>query len=183
MSRSLVQLKIGQLEEMFASSKLDSKVLKQLEDELRQRKMPRAVSLLAEVQAAMSGVDSSTPSVATPISQPKVMPPTERQLDLWTKPSTVAASPSASTVTPEQPKQATRSATLTISVEEAYKLLKTTPSSTWESIEETRRQLVQQASPINTKSLDVEKRAQMHAMAQLINAAYETLFQQRVWNK
>ena len=55
MPRPLMQHGVGQLEEMFAKGKADAKVLKQLEHELQYRQVPRAVALLAEVQAAMNG--------------------------------------------------------------------------------------------------------------------------------
>jgi len=55
MARPLMQHGVGQLEEMFAKGKADAKVLKQLENELQYRQVPRAVALLAEVQAAMYG--------------------------------------------------------------------------------------------------------------------------------
>ena len=64
-------------------------------------------------------------------------------------------------------------------VEDAYKLLKATAGSTWESIEQTRRQLVQQAHPSRVKSLSPERRASALAEARRVNAAYEALSQLR----
>jgi hypothetical protein len=52
-TRPLMQHGVGQLEQLFATSKADAKVLKQLENELRYRQVPRAVALLAEVQSAL----------------------------------------------------------------------------------------------------------------------------------
>ena len=52
-------------------------------------------------------------------------------------------------------------------VDDAYKLLKATPSSTWESIEQTRRELVQQASPARVSAMNAEKRAQLQAEAKV----------------
>ncbi|MEZ5485726.1 MAG: hypothetical protein R3F01_11290 [Lysobacteraceae bacterium] len=52
MLRPFFHSTIGQLEELFAKSKNDCKALRQLEDELQHRQVPRAVSLLEEVKAA-----------------------------------------------------------------------------------------------------------------------------------
>ena len=49
MPRPLKPLGIGQLEELFARSKTDLKVLKHLAHELQYRQVPRAVALLTEV--------------------------------------------------------------------------------------------------------------------------------------
>jgi DnaJ-domain-containing protein 1 len=64
---------------------------------------------------------------------------------------------------------------LVMGVDEAYKALKATPGSAWESIEQTRRQLVQQAHPDCLASMGAEKRAQVQAAARRVNAAYAVL--------
>jgi len=64
-------------------------------------------------------------------------------------------------------------------VEDAYKLLKATAGSTWESIEQTRRQMVQQSHPARLKSMSPERLAQVLADAKQVNAAYVTLSQAR----
>lgn len=64
-------------------------------------------------------------------------------------------------------------------VEDAYKLLKATAGSTWESIEQTRRQLVQQSHPARLKSMNPERRAQALTEAKRVNAAYAALSQAR----
>lgn len=53
MTRPLARHGIAQLEELFAASLVDEKILKNLETELRYRQVPRAVSLLAQVQRAL----------------------------------------------------------------------------------------------------------------------------------
>lgn len=62
MDRSLMQLGIADVEALFAKSKADSKVLKQLEHELQHRKVSRALSLLAEVRQTLSGLVRVVPT-------------------------------------------------------------------------------------------------------------------------
>ena len=75
MTRPLMQHGVGQLEELFSKSKADTKVLKQLEHELQYRQVPRAIALLAEVQAAMYGGAPASPPATSPT--PARTPPTD----------------------------------------------------------------------------------------------------------
>lgn len=59
-----------------------------------------------------------------------------------------------------------------ISPSDAYKALKATPGSSWESIELTRRQLVERASPAVAI---YEMRQQLQRDAERINAAYRVI--------
>ena len=63
MQRPLMQQGVAQLEALFAASRGDLRVLKQLEDELTHRQVPRAVALLAEVQKAIRGAGPPSPEV------------------------------------------------------------------------------------------------------------------------
>jgi hypothetical protein len=186
-----MQYGVGQLEELFFKSKADQKVLKQLENELQYRHVPRAVALLAEVQAAMfDGKDLGAPTPA--IARPPQAPP--RQPDLGARPTTppmpavpqfVPAPVRAPASTPDV---ATSPATAPLppraipamTVEDACKLLKATPGATWESIEQTRRLLVQQSSPSRTSTMSADKRAQALVEARRVNEAYAVLSIQRV---
>lgn len=176
MSRPLMQLGVGDLESLFAKSKADVKALKQLEHELQHRQVPRAVALLSEVQAAMSRAQSLAP-------QPPVATPPQKQPSLWEKPATpAAASPQAVPIkatTPPPPPKIPKATQAFLPLEEAYKLLKATAGSTWESIEQTRRQLVLQSHPARLKSMSPEKQAQTLAEATRVNTAYVTLSQAR----
>lgn len=186
MSRPLMQHGVGQLEEMFAKGKADQKVLEQLENELQCRKVPRAVALLAEVQAAMYGAKPAAPPhpAAEP---PPSRPPAPQQPTLWERsaaPPAAAvtppalpprlATPSRPAETPAAPKPA-QPPVPSMPLEDAYKLLKATAGSTWESIEQTRRQLVQQAYLGRLKSMSPERLAQVLAEARRVNAAYAAL--------
>jgi hypothetical protein len=168
-----MQLGVGDLEALFAKSKTDVKVLKQLEHELQFRHVPRAVALLAEVQAAMYGATHAAPSKPAP-------DPVHQQIGLWEQPATPVTSPVAAPIAAPPPlPKAPKAAQPTMPVEDAYRLLKATAGSTWESIEQTRRQLVQQSHPARLKSMSIERRAQALAEARKVNAAYVTLSQMR----
>ena len=188
MPRPLMQLGVRDLEAMFARSKIDVKVLNQLEHELQYRQVPRAVALLAEVQAAIYGAKPAAPAPAPPKSAPS---PSPQQPGLWELPPTplngpvaapIAAPRSAERIKPPAPPPAPKTlqaAQPVMPVEDAYKLLKATAASTWESIEQTRRHLVLQSHPARLKSMSPERRLQTLAEAKRVNAAYLTLSQVR----
>lgn len=183
MPRPLMQHGVGQLEEMFTKGKADANVLKQLEQELQYRKMPRAVALLTEVQAAMNGGDTVPPPARASARVPQ-------QHGLWERPEpppVVTSLPPASAraatpaISPPEATLATKPSTLTpaMPLEEAYKVLKATPGATWESIEQTRRTLVFQSHPSRWRMMSAEKRTQTLAEAKRVNAAYASLSQTR----
>jgi curved DNA-binding protein CbpA len=68
-------------------------------------------------------------------------------------------------------------------LDDAYKLLKATPGSTWESIEQTRRLLVMASHPEKLKGQAEGKRVQVLAEASRVNAAYAVLSQARCAGK
>ena len=67
-----------------------------------------------------------------------------------------------------------------MSLSDAYKALKATPGSSWESIELTRRQLVQRASPAVATD---EQRQQLQRDAEDINAAYKVIALDRIGSR
>ena len=144
MPRPLMQRGIGDLETLFAKSKTDVEVLKQLKQELQYRQVPRAVALLADVQTEMKGATSAK----------------QAPIDTDARETHKDAAPS-------------------MPVEDAYKLFKATSGSAWESIEQTRRQMVQQSHPARLKSMSLEHRNQTLAEAKMVNAAYAALSQVR----
>lgn len=203
MPRPLMQHGVGQLEDMFGSCRGSLQVLRQLENELQHRQVPRALALLEKVQAAMAASGDAT---SEPPSQPPTRPPTPAtapptQPELWGRtpapvvpPVRLPPSPPVAVVpTPQPPRPAlpVRPADApaapkppapsapTMPLADAYKLLKATADSTWESIEETRRQLVQQAHPSQVKSLSPERRASALAEARRVNSAFAALSQAR----
>ena len=203
MPRPLMQHGVGQLEEMFRSDRGNPQLLRQLENELQHRQVPRAIALQAEVQAARapSGNTPREPTSRAPATPPPPAPPPLRQPDLWGQAPVPAVAPVTSPPAPPlapvpsppvpRPAPPTRPVDAPTSVkpvaphaptmplEDAYKLLKATAGSTWESIEQTRRQLVQQAHPSRLKSMSAERRVQYLSEARRVNAAYAVLSMQR----
>jgi hypothetical protein len=64
-------------------------------------------------------------------------------------------------------------------LDEALKVLRAAPSSSWESIEQTRRRVVQLASPVATSELSSERRDLLLDAARRVNRAYATLLRAR----
>ena len=165
-------------------------MLKQLEDELQHRTVPRAVALLAEVHAAMKGATRTPPSAVAAAQASASVPDAAPMQSITSNPPQTSAMLPGSAEPREigaalKEKNApnmVRSLSLpesAMSLEDAYKVLKSTPGSTWESIEHTRRQLVQQSYPELLKSITTERRARLLADAKRVNAAYETVRQGR----
>lgn len=206
MNRPLMQHGVGQLEQLFAASKAESKVLKQLENELRYRQVPRAVSLLSEVQAALYAAKTNTGDgglagakpQAIPVrtsAEPLTSPPV--QAPLWTAPKSAAggvgqesqggpagirevpatkSDGSSAVQAPARPKAADAPV---LTLTEALSLLKTTLGATWESVEQTRRAAVQSASPTRTGALTAMQLEAALANARRINAAYAVIMRER----
>lgn len=168
MSRPLMQLGIMEMESLFAKSRRDMQVLRNLEAELQHRQVPRARNLLERVRAA---VKATTPTVA---SEPATvvhttMAPSQSELGL----SNPAPSdrPVVEAVEPK-PLQQIPKELPSISLVDAYRLLKASPGSSWESIEFARRQLVQRASP---EIAPKEQRTRLQEEADRINNAYKAI--------
>ncbi|RJG05355.1 hypothetical protein D3870_04365 [Noviherbaspirillum cavernae] len=201
MARPLLRHSIVELEQMFSVAKGDTKKLRALESELKHRNVPRAVTLLDKVQRALRGakLTPKAPETNEPVAKSAATCPSQ-QGALWGEESKSArnnvvgtttaqpakpppapvpveppAKPSASTALASNPQVVAAS----LSVDEAYKVLKATPGSTWEAIEQTRRQLVQQAHPERVAGLSTEGRMQVQADAKRANAAYALLLQTR----
>ena len=176
---------VDQLAELFTKSRADPKALEQLEHELQYRQVPKAVALLADVRAAMHGTkDAEAPTEALP-------PQLARYPEIWNRTATLTSAVSSAVTAPvrapvstptadsshAQPRRSCAVSTMT--VDDACKVLKTTLSATWESIEQTRRLLVQQSSPARTASMSAEMRGHAIAEAARVNVAYATLSRSR----
>lgn len=201
MPRTLMQFGIAKLEEMYAASKDDVVLLTALDEELQYRHVPRAVALHAKVQRALSKRKAKATLNSTAVSPvPEVAVPQDRQPDLWGEqagsvppvaPATAVVSPTPRLVNPPaafrpsvpaSPAALESATPLDMSVNNAYKILKATSASTWEEIEETRRQMVHQAHPQLVAHLSTEQRAQARAEANRVNAAYAVLFAHLIGN-
>ena len=197
MARPLMQQGIAQLEKMFCTAPADSRTLKRLEHELQHRQVPRAIALLEKVEAALSSTKTAASATPAPMASPRSTPVVERapappsaQPELWSAMHTSGAAAEPSVRPPPLPVPAlltlptisTQNAAsspapvpTSLTVDEAYKVLKATPASAWESIEQMRRQIVQRAHPDTLASLNGDKCALVQAEAKRANAAYEVL--------
>ena len=173
MVRPLIQRGVGQLEEMFVKGRSDPELLKQLVHELQFRQVPRAVALMTEVRSAMDAIATAPPS-SPGASVPRTVKGSQ-QPELWSSQVDGITSGPTKAGDFNQENAPRPAAPLDMSLEEACKALRTTPGATWESIEQMRRQLVQQASPIRTTTMSEDKRSQLQAEARRVNAAYATL--------
>ncbi len=185
MTRPLTRHTIAELETLLASSKGNDTVLEHLAHELQFRQVPRAIGLLREVQTALSATEPSAGKLGLDTTGP-----VQHRLDMRAAPSpgtppTLAAKPPAPGGTSNSEALLVALAThpncpaLTMSVEDAYKALGVTQASTWESIEQIRRQLVRRAHPEHLAPMSKEKRAQAQVEAKWVNAAYLVLMQHR----
>ena len=204
MSRSLMRHTIAELEQLFDALKTDPKTLKALDEELQHRGTPRAVALLAKVQGTLKILNGAK-SASSPSAVPKVtVVPAEKNLnlqpDLWCGQSTPVPQiapklavahqkvvrphnrpePSFEALAPSRDRSDATDATRGMSVDEAYKILRATSSSTWEVIEQARRQIVQQAHPERLAALGSAQRADVEAEAKRANAACAVLRQLRI---
>jgi hypothetical protein len=204
MPRPLMQSRIGDLEEMFASSRGMPDALKQLEHELQFRQVPRAVALLELVQRAKAAAQakgvSNSPAPARPVAPPTEQPrpaapaqspaPPTTQLSLLglpAVPQTVRLpidTPVAPVAAPAQPPRPSAPAQVapalpTVSVEDAYRLLKLAPGATWEAVEQARRTAVQKSSPLGSGTPAAHPGAAL-AAARLANEASAALAASRM---
>lgn len=164
MSRPLIQNGIAELERLFEQNKTHPEMLRTLETELTFRSVPRAVTLLQKVRRVLSGREASTvpeqkalfERSSVPLSPPSLAP--------------IITAPASSIKPPATP---------ALSVEEAYKVLRVTPNSSWDEIENARRQLVDKARPDRLQNVSGDKRAVILQEARMANVAHQVLFQIR----
>lgn len=187
-----MQLGVSQLEELFVKNKQDNQVLRQLESELQYRQVPRAIALLAEVQAELyTRAAPPTPVISgTPVPSPAPAPApavTAAPPSVGAAPATVKMTGAGISENPARGSTVAKAATTAPSasdeppmgLDEALKVLRAAPGSTWESIEQTRRQVVQLASPVATGELPPERRDLLLVAARRVNRAYATLLRAR----
>lgn len=192
MPRPLKQLGVGQLEALFARSKTDLNVLEHLAYELQYRQVPRAVALLTEVQAAMPGASLAV-ATTEPQASASLAPGNSStvQDDLWERPLATPAISTTTMTTPRPPASAgiisqasaiaspQPRAVPTMTVDDACKVLGVAAGATWESIEQSRRLLVQQSYPERVASMSSIKREQARDGARRVNDAYAVLLRLR----
>ena len=179
MPRPLIQHGVGHLEALFASSKTNLKMLKQLEHELQFRQVPRALALLDQVQIAMPAAGPASAIKGT-IS--------EKQPNLCAQPPEVQPAapppprPSTQRATPEPLPAAdvTQRLASSMAIDDACKVLKVLPTSSWQDVELARRQLVKLSHPAHIAALSPEHRDQVRSEAMQVNTAYLVLSASKV---
>lgn len=197
MKRTLMQLGIGALEEMFTASKTDAKVLRQLENELLHRQVPRAVALLEQVQLAMKRVATSVlprahdelplepPAAPAPV---QVAPPPERPAPAVVVVSAPVVPPMPPSVPPQvrppavppvaapaHPVRVERASIPALSFDDACKLLKVTAGAPWQEVELSRRKLVLLSHPRHVVGMAPHRQEAARDEARRVNAAYAVL--------
>jgi hypothetical protein len=197
--RPLMQKTVGELEAMFSTAPTDSNLLAQLSNELKHRNVPRALALYQKVQKALDtarGPDAKTlplPSRGANESDVNWLQGVlekarserqSRQPELWSETPSVPESVSVVSTPQEPPAKPSPAQPISplpsmaqrsipsMSADEAYRLLKATPSTPWETIEITRRTIVQLSSPANLQRLEGHKRTERLADARRANQAY-----------
>lgn len=202
MTRSLAREGVDELEALFEKSKSDLPALKNLINELTYRNTPRAAALLNKAQQVMKFVENHRKKVASttaasvdtrdligtptpsqggfefevPVFVPAVISmrqPTPAA-PVITQPLSVVLPALAVPLTKES-----EPAPIEISVEQAYRILKVTPATSWDAIEFSRRQLVARAQPDRVAKLEPAKRQALQDEARIVNIAYKTLLQCR----
>jgi hypothetical protein len=164
--RPYMRHRIDELETFFVESTGDASVLQQLETELSFRQVPRAVTLLAKVRGARQGRMPESVAVQNTLFS--------GETKTATQPAAYSAPPSRSEVAPAKPEPAP-----TMSLLDAYKVLKVSMDSAWEVVENSRRQIVQRSRPTHLGRMTEEKRAPILREAMLANAAYAVILKSR----
>jgi hypothetical protein len=169
MNRPLMQSGIGELERMFDSGPADPQILEALEYELKFHSVPRAASLLSKVQRASSGA----PLIPVPSQEPLFdHEPSARARQASLPMTAIVREAGASSE--ELPKSQ-----LKVSVEDACKILKVTPNAPWNTIEQSRRAIVELSRPDHLLKTTEEKRQALRENAYEANAAFSALLQAR----
>ena len=199
MFRPLLSKRITELEALYTTGKSDPKILKALENELQHRQVPRAVTLLANVRKALAG--PSTEAAPTPTALPSgdqkslrgdaatPNPPAAESIAKPDQKETGAVSVSE----PESEEEEQEASSIEnfeeslalpplpdFTLEQAYKELKAGTGAAWESLEKTRRQVVQQSSPELLVPLQQGERVERIVAAQRANAAFRVILRHQM---
>lgn len=203
MKRPLARLGIDELEAQFETSKHDLPTVKRLIGELAYRKVPRATTLLDKAQKILRSVESKRKESVTGALPPRdtrdlAGTPTPTQsgfefevpvfasMELNNRPlkaTTVAAAlqpvPVVLPIFLAASASAPEPVAISMSVEQAYRVLKATSASSWDAIEFSRRQVVARAQPDTAATLEPSKRQALLDEACEANIAYKVLLQAR----
>lgn len=193
MSRPLARVGIDELEALFETNKSDASSLNSLVNELAYRNTPRATALLDKVQRVLKVKEivrkmKSAEASTAPVSPQEVAEaPTPRQNGFDFEVPVFASGETshkprirlAAAVPPSTPPVAVAKTAepepVHMSTEQAYRLLKVSSTSSWESVESARRDLVSRAQPDKVAGLPPDKRKALQEETRLVNLAYKQL--------
>lgn len=193
MTRPLARVGIDELEALAAPPAISTKDLKAIAYELGHRSTLRASILLDKINLKLKSHLNSAPAdtrdlaaTPTPIQDGfefdvPIFAPTELP-KRPPKPMPVAAALPVPVVLPtfaEEWAVTPEPVPIAMSVEQAYRVLKATSASTWDTIEFSRRQLVSRAQPDKVAKLEPAKRKALLEEAREANTAYKVLLQAR----
>jgi len=206
--RPFISKRIDEMEQMFKSSGTELLTLKALENELVHRSTPRAVSLLKTVRRNLSlpqfignatdpnlfDPQSITTKVANPVPPQRaehvpglaLKPPQAPQPVSVTKPTNppprlVSRGEPFPFPAPVEPRLDIGDAIM--SPEEASRVLQVTLGADWETIEKSRREIVQKSHPDKVRSLPPERRRGIIEHARRANEAVQVLLGLRIQEK
>ncbi len=203
--RPFISKLVDEMEVMFKSSGMELLTLKALENELVHRSTPRAVSLLKVVRKQLSlpqfsdsAMDPSLfgpPSIPTSLVNPTPPQRADSTPELAPKPHQAPQPVSVNQpmifpsplVSGGEPLPLSALVELRhevgnsiMSPEEASKVLQVTLGAAWETIEKSRRGIVQKSHPDNIRSLSPERRRVLVEHARRANEAVQVLSGLRV---
>ncbi len=166
-ARPLMQHGVAVLEALFEKSRSDNKALKQLENELKFRDVPRARALLVKVQQLLQ-----EPQCGEARQAP--MFPAEGAI---TPSSLVATSATANERAPES--QSTR-ANKKYDLESACLLLKVSANAPWEEVERARRHAIKKLGSVGFVLAETSAKMRLLSEAANLNQAYRVIFANRL---
>lgn len=201
MARTYIQKTIVELQELFEANRGNSAELKKLAAELMHRKVPKAVALAKKVAEALNGPKSEEPKNDTGATQKSAQTPPEdtvidcqgcgqklrinlnsesRDYNCPSCKSKFHASFSGGVLSVVFVKSVGSGAGFEredapITLKDAYALFDADVTSPWESIEFTRRRLIQQYHPDKVAALGPKLRVVAEAEGKRINVAYDLL--------
>ncbi len=206
--RPFISKRIDELEQIFKSSGTDLLTLSALENELVHRSMPRAVSLLKAVRKNLSLPQFKGRVVDPNLFDPQ---PVSTQVADPTPPRRSEPAPgfALKAPPPPQPVSVTKrsippprlvpsgdpipflalveshpeSGDAIMSPAEACKVLQVTLGTDWETIEKSRREIVQKSHPDKVRSLTLEKCRALIEHAHRANEAVQILLGSRIQEK
>jgi hypothetical protein len=194
MTRPLARVGIDELEALAAPPGISTKDLKSIAYELGHRPTLCATILLDKINLKLRAPGTS--AIADRRDLAGTPTPTQNgfefdvpiiaRAELPKRPPKPALSTVATRPVPlalpdftEVVALAPETATLAMSVEQAYRTLKATSVSTWDAIEFARRQVVARAQPDRVAKLEPARRKALLAEAREANIAYKVLLQAR----